>query len=76
LFVESAFANKDQHLSKLAGHYCPETLAADLKKLQHHPEIYLSHAKPGDEQLILNECQKAITSHNVKSLKGKMHFTI
>jgi len=76
LFVESAFANKDQHLSKLAGHYCPETLAADLKKLNHQPEIYLSHAKPGDEDLILSECQQAISSHEVKSLKGKMHFTV
>jgi len=76
LFVESAFANKDQHLSKLAGHYCPETLAADLQKLTHKPEIYLSHAKPGDEQLIFDECTKAITSHTVKSLKGKMSFTV
>jgi len=76
LFVESAFANKDQHLSKLSGHYCPDTLAADLAKLNHKPDIYLSHAKPGDEELILGECQKAITSHTVKSLKGKMRFTI
>ncbi len=76
LFVESAFANKDQHLSKLAGHYCPDTLAADLKKLKHQPDIYLSHAKPGDEELILNECQKIVTTHKVKSLKGKMQFTV
>jgi ribonuclease BN (tRNA processing enzyme) len=76
LFVESAFANKDQHLSKLAGHYCPETLAADLKKLKHSPVMYLSHAKPGDEELIYNECQQAISTHQVNSLKGKMHFTV
>lgn len=76
LIVEAAFANKDKQLSQQAHHYCPETLAADIAKLKHQPEIYISHNKPGDEELIFSECEQAITTHTVKRLSGGAHFTI
>lgn len=70
LIVEAAFANGDLKLSQQAKHYCPSTLAADLKKLKHQPKIYLSHHKPGAEAKILAECQQEITTHKVDSLHG------
>ena len=70
LIVEAAFTNSDKKLSQQAGHYCPSTLAADLTKLRHKPNIYLSHHKPGAEAKILAECQHEITTHTVDSLHG------
>ncbi|MDH5185431.1 MAG: 3',5'-cyclic-nucleotide phosphodiesterase [Gammaproteobacteria bacterium] len=68
LFVESAFPNENCELSIRSGHYCPQTLAADLGKLRHQPRIYLSHPKPGEEGLILEQCRHAITSHTIEGL--------
>ena len=49
LIVESAFADEDVELSRKAFHYCPQLLAADLDKLNHRPELYITHMKPGSE---------------------------
>lgn len=45
-----------------ATHYCPDLLAADLKKFRHRPQLGISHLKPGEEQRIMNECQIAMGS--------------
>lgn len=76
LIVESAFTNEDHPLSQQAGHYCPRTLAADLVKLKHQPEIYLSHHKPGSEKIIFDECKQAITDRNIESLRGGQRFQL
>jgi len=70
LIVEAAFTNNDLRLSQQAGHYCPSTLAADLKKLKHPAKVFLSHHKPGAEATILAECKQEIRSHTVDSLHG------
>ncbi len=60
MIIESAFANHDEKLAELAHHYCPNLLAADLKKLKHRPKTGISHLKPGEEELIMAECKAAI----------------
>ncbi|MBD3671523.1 MAG: 3',5'-cyclic-nucleotide phosphodiesterase [Gammaproteobacteria bacterium] len=76
LFVESAFPNANCELSKRSGHYCPDTLAADLKKLRHSPRICISHPKPGEESIILEECREAIIGHKIEGLVGNEHFAL
>jgi ribonuclease BN (tRNA processing enzyme) len=76
LIVEAAFANKDSGLARVAGHYCPDLLAADLAKLNRSTDVYISHNKPGDEQIIFAECQAAIGSHRVHRLTGGEEFTL
>jgi ribonuclease BN (tRNA processing enzyme) len=70
LFVESAFANKDIELARVAFHYCPETLARDLPKLKHRPDVYISHLKPGEESMIMKECKKAMPEWNLSRLRS------
>ncbi|HEB58391.1 MAG TPA: 3',5'-cyclic-nucleotide phosphodiesterase [Gammaproteobacteria bacterium] len=76
LLVECAFANKDEDLARRACHYCPRTLAEDLEKLTHHPDIYISHNKPGDEDLIFAECQAAVKDRTLHRLNGGQQFTL
>jgi len=74
LIVEAAFSNADKELCKIAGHYCAELLANDLKKLQHTPEVYITHNKPGVENVILDECKQAITNQKIFHLQGHKTF--
>lgn len=76
LFIESAFSNKEIEISKLAKHYCPSLLGADLKKLKHKPEIWLTHFKPGEEALIFKECLEAILDLNVHQITGDEIFKL
>ena len=76
LFVETAFANKDAEIARLAYHYCPQTLAEDLPKLEHHPKVCISHLKPGDEKRIMKECQKALPDWKLQQLKSGDRFKL
>jgi ribonuclease BN (tRNA processing enzyme) len=70
LFVESAFANRDRELARKAGHYWPQLLASDLSRLRHRPTVCISHLKPGEEMLIMDECREALPDWELKQLKS------
>ena len=70
LVVETAFANKDIELAHKACHYCPELLASDLSSLRHRPAICISHLKPGEEEIIMDECREAMPGWELKRLKS------
>jgi len=70
LFVESAFADKDFELAKLAFHYCPKLLAKDLQKLKHKTKVCVSHLKPGCEQEIIEQCKAALPDWDIHQLKN------
>ncbi|HEX5340806.1 MAG TPA: 3',5'-cyclic-nucleotide phosphodiesterase [Gammaproteobacteria bacterium] len=76
LMVETAFANRNEQLAEMAKHYCPRTLAADLAKLKHDPEIHITHLKPGSEQMIFSEIQAALPNRRVHCLKGGEVFEL
>ena len=76
LYVESAFANHDLEISRISKHYCPQLLAADLKKLKHRPELWLTHFKPGEEDLIFEECVEAIPDFSINRLSGGEVFKL
>lgn len=70
LIVEAAFANAEERLCRVARHYSPKLLAEDLTKLRHDPAIFLTHAKPGAEERILEECRELVASRSIRHLCG------
>jgi len=76
LVVEAAFSNAEEALCRIARHYCPRLLSADLCKLRHHPRIFLTHAKPGEEEQILEECRDSLGDLDVDHLSGGEIFTL
>ena len=76
LIVEAAFPNELEALSKLSKHYTASMLGEDIKKLKHKPRIYISHPKPGQESVIIDECKAAIPDREVLSLAGGEVFTL
>jgi len=68
LFVESAFADSDIELARAAYHYCPQLLASDLSRLKHRPQVCITHLKPGEEDLIMQQCRDALPGWELKQL--------
>ncbi len=68
LVIEVSFPNEMADLADKAGHYCPSTLTADLKRLQHEPEIWLTGMKPGQEEVILQQVLEAAPDMNIRML--------
>jgi len=76
MFVESAFSNSEIEISKISRHYCPKLLGEDILKMKHRPDIWLTHFKPGEEELIYRECVDALPEFNVHQLKGGEVFKL
>lgn len=76
LIVESAFSNSEIAMCELSRHYCPQLLAEDLRKLRHQPHVYLTHAKPGEEEMIFEECRQLIEDRPLSHLSGGDRLTL
>ena len=57
LIIEAAFSNKERRLAILSKHLCPSLLGEELTKLSQRPAIYVSHLKPGQIELIMDEIE-------------------
>jgi len=58
LIIETAFSDKDYELAKLALHLCPSMLAGELAKLKRPAEIYITHLKPSEIELTMQEIEE------------------
>jgi len=76
LIVECAYADHEEALSRRAGHHRPSTLAEDLGKLKHHPAIYITHQKPGDEARIMRELCSLISGRQPRMLERGQVFEL
>ena len=70
VIVECGFTNEDEDIGRDAKHYYPNALADDLKKLNHRPELYISHLQPGKEQQIIEQLNSAITGFKIHQLSS------
>ncbi|MFK8015578.1 MAG: MBL fold metallo-hydrolase [Gammaproteobacteria bacterium] len=68
LIMEVSFPDQQAELAMKAGHYTPSSLAADLAKLRHAPEIWVTAMKPGSEDEIFAEVLRALPGRFVKRL--------
>ncbi len=76
LVVETAFPRHQHRLAELSKHYHPGSLAQDLRKLRHRPEVWLTHLKPGAEDTIYRECREALPEWPLRRLRGGEVFRL
>ncbi len=76
LIVEVSFPNEMAALAKESGHYVPETMATDLQKLEHEPDIWLNAMKPGEERRILDQVRDALPHRDVRMLEPGIHLNL
>jgi len=55
LIIETAFPNRERDLAVTAKHLYPIELAEQLTRLRSDPQIWVSHSKPSDSELIARE---------------------
>lgn len=55
LIIETAFSDSEEGLARISKHLCPRLLGEELAKLTVAAEIYVTHLKPGQTELILDE---------------------
>ena len=70
MIIETAFANKDRQLAELSKHLCPLTLADELAKLERRAEIYVTHLKPGEVELTMQEVEECAGSWRPRALQN------
>jgi len=68
LVIEVSFPDEMEQLATQSGHYCPRTLASDLQRLRHTPDIWLTGMKPGEEDRILRQVIKAAPGKDIRML--------
>lgn len=69
LMIEISYADEDETLACLSKHLSPARLGTELKKLNHRPELLLSHPKPGQAQAIEAQCHAALAGWHYRHLK-------
>lgn len=57
LIIETAFSNEQKDIAILSKHLSPDFLASELEKLTRPARVYMTHLKPGEEEVITSEVQ-------------------
>ena len=68
LIIETAFSNSEKELAILSKHLCPSLVAEELASLKRDAEIYITHLKPGELELTMQETEQA-----VRELRPDLH---
>lgn len=74
LLIETAFSDRDRQLAIASKHLCPSMLAEELSLLERDAEIYITHLKPGQMELIMNEINESIGNFKPKMLQNNQVF--
>ena len=74
LIIETAFSNAEKELAILSKHLCPSMLAEELAKLKRRPEIFITHLKPGEIELTMQEIGECVRGFTPTMLQNGQTF--
>jgi len=74
LIIETALSDRDRELARLSRHLCPSLLAEELAKLKHNPEIYITHLKPRESELIMQQIAVKVKERRPRMLQNNHVF--
>ena len=74
LIIETAFCNRERELAVAAKHFCPSLLAEELPKLEHSAEIFITHLKPGEIELTMQEVEDCAGQYKPRMLQNNQVF--
>ena len=74
LIVETAFSNAEMDLAVVSKHLCPSLLDVELGKLKLNPKIYITHLKPGEVELTMQEIGECVRNFAPKMLQNGQIF--
>ncbi|MCX7193563.1 MAG: 3',5'-cyclic-nucleotide phosphodiesterase [Proteobacteria bacterium] len=68
LIIETAFPNGEIELARLSKHLCPSLLAGELRKFKGGAEVFITHLKPDEVELIMREVEDCASGFCPKML--------
>jgi ribonuclease BN (tRNA processing enzyme) len=74
LIIECAFSNREERLAVLSKHLCPNMLAQELQKLERNCEIHITHLKPGQIELTMEEIAACLGDFKPRMLQNNQIF--
>ncbi len=74
IIIESALSDSERELAIISKHLCPELLAVELAKLQLDPAIYVTHFKPREAELIMEQIMARVPQRQLRMLEQKQVF--
>ena len=76
LVIETAFCNRERDLAIASKHLCPSMLADELAKLKRKADIYITHLKPGEIELTMQEIIECAGQYNPRMLENNQVFEL
>jgi ribonuclease BN (tRNA processing enzyme) len=76
LIIETAFSNAEREIAAASKHLCPQMLAEELEKMRVHPEVYITHLKPGEGALTMKEVTQAAGRWRPRMLENNQEFSL
>lgn len=70
LIIETAFSNGERDLAEKSHHLWPDGLAAELGKLLRPAEVFITHLKPGDGPLTMEQVRSLPGCRNPRMLSN------
>jgi ribonuclease BN (tRNA processing enzyme) len=74
LIIETAFCNREKNLALASKHLCPSLLAEELAKFERNAEIFVTHLKPGEIELTMQEIEDCAGEYNPRMLQNNQVF--
>ncbi|MGA7749117.1 MAG: 3',5'-cyclic-nucleotide phosphodiesterase [Gallionella sp.] len=74
LIIETAFSNSEKELAIVSKHLCPSMLADELAKFRLEAEVFISHLKPGELELTMQEIEDCVIELRPKMLLNNQEF--
>lgn len=74
LIIETAFCNRERDLAIASKHLCPSLLAEELAKLEQSAEVFITHLKPGEIELTMQEIEECAGEYKPRMLQNNQVF--
>lgn len=74
LIIETAFSDNEIELAVLSKHLCPSLLIEELKKFQREADIFVTHLKPGEVELTMQQIESSILGQRPRMLLNNQEF--
>jgi ribonuclease BN (tRNA processing enzyme) len=74
LIMETAFSNGEKEIAFLSKHLCPSLLADELAKFTGDADVYITHLKPDEVELIMGEIASYSSDRDIKMLLNNQVF--
>ena len=76
LIIETAFCNRERDLAIASKHLCPSMLADELAKLKLKTDVYITHLKPGEVELTMQEIMECASAYSPRMLENNQVFEL